>query len=104
MDKQYNDIVEAVYNRQKDFLNGLQSVMTINSVKSVETATAPFGNGPKEAILKALELAEKMGFDTKLVNNAMGYAQWGSDNESYVAVVGHLDVVPEGTGWSYPPL
>lgn len=103
MDKQYTDIVEAVYSRQKDFFSGLQSVMAINSVKGSKTPTAPFGVGPKEAVLKALELAEKMGFETKLVNNAMGYAQWGSDNENYVAVVGHLDVVPEGTGWSYPP-
>lgn len=33
----------------------------------------------------------------------MGYAQLGDDNENYIGVVGHIDVVPEGTDWDYPP-
>lgn len=103
MHSQHHDIFNAVYKRRSDFFKGLQAILSINSVKGIPTATAPFGVGPKEAILKTLALAENMGFETKLVNKAMGYAQWGTDNEHYVGVIGHLDVVPPGTGWDYPP-
>lgn len=36
------------------------------------------------------------------MQDAVGYAQWGKDSE-YIGIVGHLDVVPEGTDWSFPP-
>ena len=32
----------------------------------------------------------------------MGYVQWGED-EDYIGVLGHLDVVPAGNGWDFPP-
>jgi succinyl-diaminopimelate desuccinylase len=32
----------------------------------------------------------------------VGYAEYGQGDEM-IAVLGHLDVVPEGDGWSYPP-
>ncbi|QIL46755.1 M20 family metallopeptidase [Vagococcus coleopterorum] len=103
MNEQQQLIKEAVYNRKGDFFTGLKSVMQINSVKAKEVDGAPFGQGAKDAVLKALEIAKSMGFETKMVNNAMGYAQWGNDNEDYIGVVGHLDVVTEGTGWDYEP-
>lgn len=103
MNGEQEKIKKAVYKRQDDFFKGLKSVMQINSVKSAAKDDAPFGEGPKNAVLKALEIAEKLGFDTCLVNNAMGYAQWGENNQEYIGVFGHLDVVSEGTGWHYEP-
>ncbi|CAM3272115.1 Sapep family Mn(2+)-dependent dipeptidase [Vagococcus fessus] len=99
----YDVIKQAVSARQEDFFAGLKEVMQINSVKADATEDAPFGVGPKQAVLKALEIAESMGFKTKMVNNAMGYAQWGPDSSEYIGVIGHLDVVPEGTDWDYEP-
>lgn len=32
----------------------------------------------------------------------VGYAEYGT-GEELIAVLGHLDVVPEGDGWTYPP-
>ncbi|WEG73958.1 Sapep family Mn(2+)-dependent dipeptidase [Vagococcus intermedius] len=98
-----NVIRQAVSARQADFFKGLKEVMQINSVKGKPEIDAPFGAGPKQAILKALELAESLGFKTQLINNAMGYAEWGPETRDYLGVIGHLDVVPEGTGWDYDP-
>ncbi|MGX7059826.1 Sapep family Mn(2+)-dependent dipeptidase [Vagococcus humatus] len=85
------------------FYEDLDQVMQINSVKGNPTHAAPFGNGPKEALDLVLQLAKTYGFKTGLVNDAVGYAQWGEDDQDYIGIVGHLDVVPEGTGWSVPP-
>ncbi|MGX7025009.1 Sapep family Mn(2+)-dependent dipeptidase [Vagococcus hydrophili] len=85
------------------FIQGLTKIMKINSVKGEATEIAPFGNGPKKALLATLDLAEELGFKTKMVDNAVGYAQLGEDNEEYIGIIGHLDVVHEGTNWDYPP-
>ena len=43
-----------------------------------------------------------MGFRTKNVDNYMGWAEIGEGDEM-VAILGHLDVVPEGKGWDKDP-
>ncbi len=85
------------------FIDGLTRIMKINSVKSNSFKNAPFGQGPKKALEETMALAAELGLETNIVNNAMGYAQFGENNEEYIGVFGHLDVVPEGTGWDYPP-
>ena len=49
-----------------------------------------------------LELAESMGFRTCNVDNHVGWCEYG-EGEEMAAVLGHLDVVPAGEGWSVPP-
>lgn len=87
---------------ETDFLKDLQKIMKINSVKSQALPQKPFGEGPKAALEAVLSLADTYGFTTKIVDDAVGYAQFG-EGEDYIGIVGHLDVVPEGDGWSYPP-
>jgi succinyl-diaminopimelate desuccinylase len=93
---------QVIEEHKEQFYHDLDQVMQVKSVKGTPTTDAPFGAGPKQALAVTLALAEKYGFQTKMVNNAVGYAQWGSDAE-YIGVVGHLDVVPEGDDWSFPP-
>ncbi|MGX7419799.1 Sapep family Mn(2+)-dependent dipeptidase [Carnobacterium gallinarum] len=101
--KNYQQISEAVSDHQKTFLAGLKKVMQVASVKGESLVDAPFGVEPKRVLEVALALAEELGFETKLVNNAMGYVQYGPNNSEYIGIVGHLDVVEAGDGWSYPP-
>lgn len=62
----------------------------------------PFGEGIHKALLYCLQLSENLGFNTVNVDNMIGYAEYGHGDEM-IAVLGHLDVVPEGEGWTYPP-
>ncbi|MGL9932553.1 GntR family transcriptional regulator [Enterococcus sp. DIV1434a] len=88
---------------QKDlFYEDLNKIIAIRSVKGSPKKEAPFGEGPKRALEETLKLAERYGFQTEIVNDAVGYAQWGTAEE-YLGIIGHLDVVPEGSGWSVPP-
>ena len=49
-----------------------------------------------------LDIASGMGFKTVNVDNVAGYVEMG-EGEEMVAAVGHLDVVPAGTGWDSDP-
>lgn len=59
---------------------------------------------PKKALLEVLSIAEELGFHTKNIDNIIGYAQYGEGDGDYIGIFGHVDVVPVGEGWSYPPL
>lgn len=98
-----NDLLVAVAAAQTAFLTDLKKVMQVPSVKGAAADHAPFGIEPKKALETVLELADSYGFKTGIVSDAVGYAQLGPDNNDYIAAVGHLDVVPAGSGWDYPP-
>ncbi|WP_413518131.1 Sapep family Mn(2+)-dependent dipeptidase [Carnobacterium maltaromaticum] len=99
----HEQIKAAVKGKEAEFLAGLKKVMKVDSVKGLAETGAPFGKGPKKALETALDLASALGFETKIVSDAVGYAQYGTNNDEYLGIVGHLDVVEAGSGWSYPP-
>lgn len=99
----HEKIIDAVKANKEIFLSGLRQIMQIESVEEKPKPEAPFGEGPKQALNQVLLLAENMGFQTGVVNHAVGYAQLGENNQDYIGVLGHLDVVPAGDGWNYPP-
>lgn len=94
-------------NKQVDLLQGnlieaTQKVLRVKSVQGEAKEGMPYGEGPAKALQCALEIAKELGFRTVNLDNQVGYAEYGEGDE-YVGVLGHLDVVPEGDGWTYPP-
>lgn len=96
--------MEEVIKRKSDFIRDLQGLLQIKSVLDEEhaTADAPLGPGIKEALQFMLELGNKDGFTTKNVDNLAGHLEMGQGDE-LLGILGHLDVVPEGDGWSVDP-
>ena len=86
----YEKLSEKIQEMEAEILEAVQESVAINSVKG-------------EAKEHALALGEKLGFRTKNVGNRVGWIEYG-EGEEMVAVLGHLDVVPLGQGWIYPPL
>lgn len=88
-----------------EYLKALEELIAIESIQGEAEPEAPFGRGPKEALDVARFIASQWGFKTKAIDNAVGYAVWTNDvaSEDYVGVLGHVDVVPAGSGWTYPP-
>ncbi|MDD6790273.1 MAG: Sapep family Mn(2+)-dependent dipeptidase, partial [Lachnospira sp.] len=80
----------------------LRRLIRIRSVQGAAEPGKPYGPGPAAALAEALKIADEMGFKTVNMDNHCGYAEYGSGDEM-VMVLGHLDVVPEGEGWSVPP-
>lgn len=79
-----------------------QEIIQIPSVEGKSELDAPFGREVKKALDYALKKSEELGFRVKNFDNMVGYAEFGEGNE-VISVLGHLDVVPEGNGWIYPP-
>ncbi|MFZ4851843.1 Sapep family Mn(2+)-dependent dipeptidase [Enterococcus entomosocium] len=86
-----------------EFLTLLSEVMQIASVKGEPASHAPYGKGPREVLAYVMEKSAAYGFQTTVIDDAIGYAHWGPTDTDYIGVLGHLDVVPAGSGWSYPP-
>lgn len=95
-------IHNLIKERKEEIIEGIRGCIKINSVKGEPTPDAPYGAATKEALLYTLALGEKMGFRIKNVDNRAGYVEYG-DGEEMIAVLGHLDIVPAGEGWNYPP-
>jgi len=91
LDKYVNDIIKS-----------MSDLIKIKTVEDTPVEGGPFGQGNKECLEKALEIAKALGFKTKNLDGYCGYAEIGEGDE-VVGIIGHLDVVPEGDGWIYPP-
>ena len=95
-------ILAKVEELSGQLIDTIVRMVQIDSVEAEAEPDAPFGRGVKRALDAALELSGQLGFDTVNVDNYMGYASYGEGEED-VCAVGHLDVVPVGTGWKQPP-
>ena len=84
----------------------LQSWIKIKSVKDTPTNSAPFGQGVLDMLNLALQDGEKLGFKTYNYDNYIGEIVFGDGlDKDGLAILCHLDVVPEGEVefWKYPP-
>lgn len=91
------------YINQEELIKNLQELIRIPSVYSESiNSNEPFGENTVKALNYILNLGEKLGFRTKNINNYCGYIEFGSGDE-LIGIIGHLDVVPEGENWTYPP-
>ena len=87
------------FNIAKEYLINL---LKIKSVESESKDGMPFGEGVNECLLYALDILKKEGFEIKNGNGYYGYGEIG-EGEDIFGILCHLDVVPEGKGWTYPP-
>ena len=80
----------------------LQELLSIESVANHGEEGTLYGVGPAKALDYMLTLCRQLGFRTKNAEGRYGYAEIG-EGEEIIGVLGHLDVVPAGNGWDYPP-
>ncbi|KRN88494.1 dipeptidase PepV [Ligilactobacillus ceti] len=93
-----------VEKRKEDLLADLFTMLKIESVRdeSIATAEAPLGPGPKIALDKFLEIAERDGFETLELDGLAGHIEFGEGDET-LGVLAHVDVMPAGKGWDTDP-
>ena len=87
---------------QDEMLLHFIELLKIPSVRAEGSERAPFGKACREALDYILRLSEQFGLKTVDMNGYAGYSEYG-DGEDYICSVAHLDVVPTGDGWKYPP-
>jgi succinyl-diaminopimelate desuccinylase len=80
-----------------DIMKDLKTLIEIESVSSAKDTS-----NCVKALEFILKRAEEMGFNTKNIDNKAGHVQLGNGG-AICGVLAHLDVVPAGENWSYPP-
>ena len=96
-------IDKFIADNRQNIVNDIAALVNIKSVsQACDNPQAPYGEGCRKVLDKALQMCEQMGFATKNYDYYAGSAAYGS-GEKEIALLGHLDVVPEGDGWSHDP-
>ena len=96
------NLSEKVLTMESQLLTCLQENLRIPSVEGPAEKDAPYGIEVKKSLDHVLAAANALGFRTENVDNHLGWCEYG-EGEEMVAVLGHLDVVPAGDGWSFDP-
>ena len=87
-----------------ELIREIQELVRIPSVSHPEEAApgAPFGMECRRALEHLLARGEAYGFRTRNMDGWGGAVSMGNE-ENAIGIVAHLDVVPVGEGWQYPP-
>lgn len=96
------DFLNLIESFEKDIISSTQEIIKIKSIEEEPLPGMPFGEGPYKALEYALNLSKNMGFETKMLDGYAAHADLGQGEET-VGILVHVDVVPEGTGWTYEP-
>lgn len=91
-------------NRKDELVSELQQLIQIESVLDEENKTtdAPFGQGPLQALNFMLNKGTAANMIVKNIDNVAGHIEMGEGDE-LLGILCHVDVVPVGDGWTYPP-
>ncbi len=98
----YQDKINAYFDDpavEAALVEAVSRLVRIRSVREDPAPGAPFGPGPARALQEALKLAEELGFSTRNYEGYVGAADLNGA-ETALHILGHLDVVGEGTGWT----
>lgn len=87
------------------FISDLRGVIKIPSLRNDAEARegAPFGEDVRKALDYMMELGKRDGFKVSDVDGYACVIEYGEGDET-LGVLGHLDVVPLGEGWTKDPL
>lgn len=94
-------ISKFIEDNKNEILNTICELIKIPSVSLESEAKPgmPFGKNCSDALEYVLNLAKNMGFRAKNIDGYCGYVEFG-EGEELLGIIGHLDVVPAGDGWT----
>ncbi len=103
-EQQKKKVEELLSAYEGEMVATLQKWVRIPSVMGEAAEGAPYGKDVRRMLDAAIGDLDAMGFETGICDGHAGYADLGTgDARDALAVLAHLDVVPEGTGWDGDP-
>ena len=104
IDQQLSAWVDA---HRDELIEKTRQLLQVPSVKGEPASGAPFGIETRRALDVALGIAGEYGLTVKNLDGYAGHAEWVGegvpDTAELVGILAHVDVVPEGDGWTHPP-
>ncbi len=95
--------IEAYFaDKEPLLIDAVKRLVSIDSTEGEPAPGAPFGPGPAAALDEALKIAAEWGL---IPTNHEGYVGAAdlNDKEDALHILGHLDVVGPGEGWTVTP-
>lgn len=96
-------LLQLIEDCKPELTETLRRWIAVPSVKADPADGAPFGAQVRRALEIALKDAAEMGFATRNFEYYAGDVRMGPLGVDPLAILVHLDVVPVGEGWTYPP-
>lgn len=96
------NLKEKVLEYKDEVVKEIQNAVRVKSVKEAPLPGMPFGEGPAKALDHFMNLAKKLGFKAEKFDNYAMHIDMGEGKET-LGILAHVDVVPEGDNWTYPP-
>ncbi|NLO83193.1 MAG: dipeptidase PepV [Clostridiales bacterium] len=96
------DLDLLIESYRSDMIRSVCQLIAIPSVEGPAEPGMPFGPNVYKALEYMLQLGKEMGFSTKNVDGYAGHIEFGQ-GDRMMGILVHLDVVPPGGGWTYPP-
>ena len=103
--KKLNELADQwIREHKEELIEEIRGMVRIPSVSKEWEAeeNAPFGPECRRMIDYFLERGRAFGFQTRDAHGYAGVISWGNPEEQ-IGIISHLDVVPVGDGWVYPP-
>ncbi|WP_369281768.1 dipeptidase PepV [Oscillibacter sp. GMB15532] len=96
------ELKELVERQKEPLLKTLGESIRIPSVREEDASGYPYGASIQRCLEFMLETGKNLGLRVGSMDHQVGWCEVGEGKEM-VAVLGHLDVVPAGEGWSGDP-
>ncbi|HWQ76023.1 MAG TPA: Sapep family Mn(2+)-dependent dipeptidase [Syntrophomonas sp.] len=95
--------IEAfLHTREQEIIERVATLTAIPSVSGAPEPGRPYGPDCAAALDAALAIGGRLGFTAENHQYYYGSLRWGEGHEE-IGLFTHLDVVPAGNNWSYPP-
>lgn len=91
-----------IIEHQNEMVEDLQSLVKIRSLEAKGCKGKPFGKEVDKALQTALAIGNKLEIPAKNLDGYCGILDAGKGRQT-MGILCHLDIVPEGDGWKYPP-
>lgn len=88
--------------QEHQLIDDIRRLVEIPSIASNGDQADPYGKDCSRVLEMMRQLTETYGFCGEILDNRCLEICWGH-GEKELGIWGHLDVVPEGKGWRYPP-
>ncbi len=95
-------IRESVQSCRSDIIADAKKLISYPSTEGEEKPGRPFGEKVNACLEETLQIADKLGLKSENIDGYAGTVELGN-GEDILGILCHLDVVPAGEDWNYPP-
>jgi succinyl-diaminopimelate desuccinylase len=93
---------EWITEHEAEIVEQAQALIRIPSVLGEPEDGAPYGVETRRALDFVVDLTQRYGLTTKMLDGHAMHAEFG-EGDYLIGVLSHVDVVPAGQDWTYPP-